>query len=112
MEEGFIRALGPISWPLAAVLAITSGVAEELLFRAAVQSSLGLIHASLLFAMVHIPHDRDMWIWPLLTFMVGLGFGVVVLATGHLAGAIAAHALVNFVNLGMMGRSAAIGANR
>ena len=43
--------------------------------------------------------------WPLSTFFVGLGLGVITLATGHVGGAIVAHVLVNFINLGLMGRA-------
>ena len=43
-----------------ALVAILSGFGEEVLFRGVLQSSLGLVGATLCFAVVHVPVERRM----------------------------------------------------
>lgn len=58
----------------AIVLAVLSGVGEELLFRGVIQAEWGIIPASVLFALLHIP-ERRLWIYGLWALFAGLFLG-------------------------------------
>jgi len=83
----------------ALVLAVVSAVGEEALFRGAALPTLGLWWTSVLFGAAHVPLRRGLWPWPLMAFGMGLAFGWMFLEFGDLSGPIAAHAVINFLNL-------------
>ena len=80
-------------------LALLSGVAEEAFFRGALQPQVGLWVASAAFALAHFAPRRDLWPWTLCSFAAGLALGLLFTWTGNLVAPIAAHALINAVNL-------------
>ncbi len=88
-------------------LALSSAFGEELLFRGAIQAGMvdhggapqGLLLASLLFGLAHVPANRRMVPWTVMAAAMGLVFGALYLWTGEILAPIAAHAIVNFVNL-------------
>jgi len=92
-------ALGPIAPREVLLLAIVSGLAEEALFRGALQPAVGLVAASFVFGLVHFVPRRDLWPWSLFAFLAGLGLGALFDATGNLVAPIVAHATLNAVNL-------------
>lgn len=103
--EHMVREIfGPLAWSDCFFLALLSSLGEELLFRGALQPLLGLYPTSLLFALAHWPRDRSLVPWTLMAGGLGLGFGVMVEESGQLGGPIAAHFLVNFVNLRLLTR--------
>jgi membrane protease YdiL (CAAX protease family) len=85
------------------VLAIISGVSEEVLFRGALLNWLSTFSPDylaiglqgLLFAAFH-PMPRWAWSYTLYTLVAGLVLGFLVIVTGTLWSAITAHVLVNF----------------
>ncbi len=85
-------------------LALASAVGEELLFRGGVQGSFGLWLASAAFALVHVPLRREIALWPVFAFSVGLLLGWIYDRNGSLAAPIAGHFTVNFINLTRMAR--------
>ena len=82
-----------------AVLALSSAVGEELLFRGLLQPFLGLWLSAALFGFVHQMPGPSRWVWVTWATLVGLALGVIFQLTGSLAGCIAAHALINAINL-------------
>ena len=99
------------------LLAFASGIAEEMFFRGALQPAVGLVWASLLFGACHFLPRRELALWSLYAVAMGFAFGWLFEATGHLVAPIAAHVLVNAVNLPRLarraeGRSANDSANR
>ena len=80
-------------------LALLSAAGEELLFRGLLQPWMGLWPQALLFGLVHQMPGPSRWIWVSWAFCVGLVLGVLFELTGSLLGPIAAHALVNGLNL-------------
>ena len=60
MGRAMAEALGPLSGPHAVLLALASGLGEELFFRGALQPRVGWAAASLLFGAVHFVPRRDM----------------------------------------------------
>lgn len=106
--EALARALAELLGPLSArdclVLAAVSGVAEEALFRGAIQPHAGLVMASLLFGLAHFVPRRDLLPWSAFALAAGFGLGALYQLTGNLVAPIVAHAVVNGVNLRLLTR--------
>jgi membrane protease YdiL (CAAX protease family) len=100
------RELEPIVAPLSrlevVVLALTSGLAEEVLFRGAMQPAVGLFITSLIFGAVHTGPKRVFVAWSLWAFVMGLAFGLIFELTGVLWGPILAHVMINERNMTYM----------
>lgn len=99
LADALARLLGRPSWAACLALAATSGVAEEAFFRGALQPRVGLVAASLLFALAHFAPRREFLPWPLFALAAGLSFGLLFDATGNLVAPVVAHAGVNALNL-------------
>jgi membrane protease YdiL (CAAX protease family) len=104
--EALARALAGtlvgISVPNSLLLALASGFAEEMLFRGALQPQVGWLVASLLFGLLHFIPRRELLPWTGFALLVGALFGALFLWTGNLVAPVAAHVLVNAVNLPML----------
>lgn len=87
-----------------AVLALASGIAEEAFFRGALQPRVGLVGASLVFALAHFVPRRELLPWSVFSLLAGLLLGGLFEWTGNLVAPVAAHVLVNGVNLTLLAR--------
>ncbi|MDG2335495.1 MAG: CPBP family intramembrane metalloprotease [Myxococcota bacterium] len=96
--------MGPLGVPNALLLALASGLAEEMFFRGALQPRVGLWLASFLFACVHFVPRRPLLPWTLFAAGAGLVFGWLFEWTGNLIAPITAHVVVNAVNLPLLER--------
>jgi hypothetical protein len=104
LAHWFSEVLGPLSWKEALILALLSAFAEEMFFRGAMQPAIGLVPTTLLFGLLHWPPKKELRPWTLLTTALGLAFGLATEASGHLAAAIVAHFVINFINLEAIGK--------
>ena len=86
------------SWEIAWI-ALLSGVAEEYLFRGALQAKMGVWLAAAVFGVIHWPLNRNFWMWPILSGVIGLALGGLAVGTGSLIAPAAAHFVINYVNL-------------
>ena len=102
LARALAQILGPLSIRSCLVLAAASGVAEEALFRGALQPLLGLTAASLLFGLAHFVPRRELLPWTLFTLAAGFGLGALYAWTGNLVAPVIAHAGVNAVNLRLL----------
>jgi membrane protease YdiL (CAAX protease family) len=89
-----------ISHHQALLLALASGVGEEVFFRGALQNALfggwlGVLLQAMVFTALHPVPDRRAWAYPLFIFCGGLMFGTAYLLTGSLIPGILAHYLHN-----------------
>lgn len=82
-----------------ALLAVCSGVAEEALFRGAMQPAWGLVISSLLFGLVHVGPSRRFLPWTLWATIMGFVFGVMYALSGTLLAPVIAHVVINYENL-------------
>jgi membrane protease YdiL (CAAX protease family) len=96
--------LGPISYETAVLLALISGVAEELLFRGALWPHLGLFGTTFLFAVVHVVPRRGLWGYPVFAGVVGLLLGALREFSGSVLPPMLAHVTVNGLNLAWLER--------
>lgn len=100
LEDDLVGLIGPLRRDEAYVLAFLSAVAEELLFRGAMLPAWGLIISTLCFGLLHIGPGRNFLWWTATALVAGGSFAALTTATGGaLLAAIAAHAVVNGVQL-------------
>lgn len=102
--QEFAGLLGPLSGRDALVLAVFSGVAEELLFRGALWPHLGMWGTTLLFGLVHVIPRKALWGYPLFAAVAGLMLGILRDASGSVLPPILAHVTVNALNLWWLGK--------
>ncbi len=82
-----------------AILAVTSAVGEELLFRGAIQPLLGLWITSAVFGFAHGGSARRFRAWALFALAAGLLLGALEEVTQNLLAPILCHLTVNYFNL-------------
>lgn len=95
VEEFLLPLFKGLSGREIAMIAILPGIGEEALFRGAIQPSLGLLAASLIFGLLHSGLSRRLLPYGIWTVVVGALLGSVYVATGNIWGSIVAHALIN-----------------
>ena len=104
LARALADAIGPLRTRDCLVLALSSGIAEEALFRGALQPRVGLVWASLLFALAHLVPRRELLPWSLFSLAAGFLLGGLYAATGNLVAPVVAHVVVNAVNLRRLSR--------
>ena len=108
LEEEFAKILVPMKlWGITAI-GLLSGVAEEIFFRGALQTAVGLIPASLAFGLAHFVPRHPFWNWSLYAAFAGFLLGCLFELTRHLLPVILAHALTNFVLIVILNRRHAL----
>lgn len=85
--------------PWIVTIAVLSAVGEELFFRGLLQPFIGLVPQAVLFGVLHQLPGKSRWAWLVWATCFGLAAGAMFRLTGSLAGPIAAHVLVNAMNL-------------
>jgi len=100
--------LGPfalgLSRPQLVALLGLAGLAEELIFRALLAPTLGVLVSSVLFGLVHQMGGKGRWPWVIWASLVGLGLACIYAASGSLIGPLLAHALINGMNVARVRR--------
>jgi membrane protease YdiL (CAAX protease family) len=107
LGDRFGMVLAGVGWREAVLLALFSSVGEEALFRGCLQSEIGLLPATLLFALVHVGPERVYLWWTASAFVFGLGLGLLYQTQGGLLGPIVMHFVINAINISLLGRKAA-----
>ena len=108
LAQRLAEILGPLSGAQVAVLALASGLGEEAFFRGALQPRVGLVLASLLFGMAHLVPRRELLPWAGFAALAGVLLGALFDYTGNLLAPIAAHVLINGVNLRWLSRASTL----
>jgi membrane protease YdiL (CAAX protease family) len=88
-----------VTLPEVLVLALASAVGEEWLFRGVLQSWVGPVLATLLFAALHFPYRSGLLPWTLFALVLGAWMAWLQILFGTLMVPIFFHALVNAGNL-------------
>jgi membrane protease YdiL (CAAX protease family) len=82
-------------WHLTIICLFVS-IGEELLFRGAIQSEIGVYWTSIVFAVVHVRYLQH-WLMTSLVFAISYGLGWIYLQTGTIITPIIAHFIIDFV---------------
>jgi uncharacterized protein len=85
--------------PAIVVMATLSAFGEEMLFRGLLEPAIGIVPQALVFGAAHQIPGPSRWVWVAWATVVGLALGGMFQLTGSLLGPLAAHALVNALNL-------------
>ena len=96
--------IAPITPPRIVVLALTSGIAEEMLFRGPVQHSLGYVITSVIFALLHGGVSQRYIAWSTFALLAGLLFGLLAESYQSVWPCVIAHVVVNGINLARLAR--------
>ena len=99
LSESFAELLGPLKWYEVVGLALLSGIAEEALFRSALQPLWGIWLTTLLFALLHVGPQKHFWIWTVFAWSFGFLVGELVLWRPGLLLPATVHAVVNGCNI-------------
>jgi membrane protease YdiL (CAAX protease family) len=105
LEDALRETLGPLDTLTITVLAVTSSVGEEILFRGAIQPVLGLWLTAVVFGLLHGGTMRRFRVWVVFAILVGLLFGALAAYTGDLLAPILCHFTINFFNLHHLART-------
>jgi membrane protease YdiL (CAAX protease family) len=99
LHASFRDLLGPLTSREMVILALASSIGEELLFRGALMPWFGVWMQAIVFALLHVGPGRRFLVWTVSALVLGLAFGALAKWTGNLGGPIAAHFVINFLNL-------------
>lgn len=118
LSQEFGKYFGDVSIEETLMLAVSSGVAEEVFFRGLIQQALteftftgpnavwlGIAVSSLVFGVLHIGPDLQKFLpWTVMALAMGVAFGWMFWATGNLVAPILAHFTINFLNIRSISR--------
>lgn len=96
-NEQALAIAGAVTLPVAFLLALGSGMGEEIFFRGFLQPRLGLVTTSLVFSLAHLNYGSISEV--VVVFVLSLALGVAYRATGNLWTVVAAHFTFNFIQL-------------
>jgi membrane protease YdiL (CAAX protease family) len=99
LQKEFGGLLGEQTTGTIAVLAVTSAVGEELLFRGALQPLIGFWPTAILFGLLHGGGAPRLLAWTIFAFLSGILLGFLADHTGSLLAPILCHLTINFWNL-------------
>ena len=94
--------LGRPSTATILALSLSSAVAEEVLFRGALQPLLGLGPVAVLFGLLHGGASRSLWTWTVWATAMGFALGGLAAWTQSLLGPMLCHLTVNFLNMHLL----------
>ena len=99
LNEEFREILGAPSSQAIAILAISSAVGEEILFRGALQETIGFFPTVICFGLMHGGLSPKYRVWALFATLAGVLLGWLASYTGNLLAPIICHMTVNYFNL-------------
>ena len=99
LHRDFRELLGPLTWREIIILAGASSIGEELLFRGTLLPWVGVWPQAILFALLHVGPGRRFLPWTASALILGVGLGYVADWTDNLGAPIAAHFVINLLNL-------------
>jgi membrane protease YdiL (CAAX protease family) len=93
-----------LSTQMVVILATTSAIGEEALFRGLLLPWIGLLPQAFVFGFLHQTGGSSRWVWMSWATIMGLLLGLMYQLSGSLVGPICAHALINGLNLQFLKR--------
>jgi membrane protease YdiL (CAAX protease family) len=99
LHTSFHDLLGPLTGREIVILALASSIGEEVLFRGALLPWIGPWWQAVVFALLHVGPGKRFLPWTASAFALGFAFGELTVWTTNLGAPIAAHFVINFLNL-------------
>ncbi len=99
LHASFRDLLGPLTGREILILALASSIGEEMLFRGALLPWFGVWVQGIVFALLHVGPGRRFLPWTISALGLGFAFGWLAVWTRNIGGPIAAHFVINFINL-------------
>ncbi len=99
LSQELAAMLGTPGTGVIALLAVTSAIGEELLFRGALQPLIGYLPTAILFGLLHGGFKARFRLWAAFALGAGLVLGALTVLTDNLLAAILCHLTVNYFNL-------------
>lgn len=99
LHTSFHDLLGPLTGREILILALASAIGEEVLFRGALLPWFGPWLQAVVFALLHVGPGKRFLPWTVSALAMGAAFGWLTVWTTNLGAPIAAHFLINFLNL-------------
>jgi len=99
LRRDVLEIFAPLTPAKALLLAVMSGVAEELLFRGALLPAVGLVWSAVLFGLLHGFPDPRFAGWALFAFLMGLVFGGLSQWSQGLLAPMVCHVAINAIQL-------------
>jgi len=99
LDQEFRALVGDLSGVETFLIAASSGLGEETLFRGLLQPALGLWLGAAVFGLLHVGPNQRFVPWTVMAFLMGLLLGAMCLWTGNLLAAVLTHLTVNYMNL-------------
>jgi membrane protease YdiL (CAAX protease family) len=93
-----------LSTQMVVVLATTSAIGEEFLFRGLLLPWIGLVPQAIFFGLLHQTGGSSRWVWMIWATIIGLLLGAMYQLSGSVVGPVIAHALINGLNLHFLKR--------
>jgi membrane protease YdiL (CAAX protease family) len=81
------------------LMAVASGVGEEMFFRGLLAPHVGIVLSSLAFGVLHQVRGQGRWAWAAWATLLGASLATLYALTGQLVGPIVAHVAINAANL-------------
>jgi len=105
LNREFGEVIGEPSTMLIALLALTSSIGEEVLFRGGLQPLIGFWWTVTIFGLLHGGAARKYRVWAIFATAAGVLLGWLADFTGNLLAPILCHLTVNYFNLHLVARS-------
>lgn len=99
MSQRLAEMLGPLRMHHIAILAVVSGVVEEIVFRGVLLEWWGPFWSTLVFALLHVAPQKELRWWPVFAAVMGGLFAALTIASGDVTAAVVAHLTINYFNL-------------
>lgn len=99
LEEELAQLFTGLSSVNITMLAVSSSLVEEVIFRGWLLGSWGLILSSLVFGLLHLPPRLEFWPWTASAIGMGFVFGGLYLWRGSVTAPFIAHFTINYFNL-------------
>ena len=86
------------------LLALSSSLVEEIVFRGWLQGLIGFVAASIIFGLLHMPPKREHWPWTISALTMGFVLGGMYEWRGAVTAPFVTHFTINYFNLHALAR--------
>ena len=104
IDDDFAPYFREQSSPNLTLLALSSSLVEEIVFRGWLHSLIGFVAASVTFGVLHMPPKREHWPWTISALIMGFVLGGLYEWRGSVTAPFVTHFTINYFNLHALAR--------